>query len=334
MAKGANQKLKILYLMRILLEKTDENHLLTIAEMIDHLAAYQITAERKSLYDDIEALRQFGLDIEKTSGKNCGYYVASRPFELPELKLLVDAVQSSKFITTKKSNDLIKKVEGLTSQHEARQLQRQVYVANRIKTMNESIYYNIDSIHSAISQGKKITFKYFEWKVMFSGQERFKKQYRRDGQNYKISPWSLTWDNEFYYLIGYDSDAAMIKHYRVDKMSNIEITNDRRDGQKHFEQFDMGLYTKCHFGMFSGSEEAVRLRFTNDLIGVVLDRFGRDIFINNEDDEHFTVQVKVAVSPQFLSWVFGFGNKVKLLSPERVVAAFRQQAKETMELYS
>jgi len=333
-AKSFNQKLKILYLMKILLEETDENHALTIQEMIEKLAAFQIKAERKSLYDDIEGLRQFGFDIERTGGRRCGYYIASRNFELAELKLLVDAVQSSKFITGKKSKELIKKLENLTSRHEARQLQRQVYVANRIKTMNESIFYNIDTIHSAITQGRKISFKYFEWKVDFTGKEKIKKNYRKGGEKYLISPWALTWDNQYYYMIGFDTDASMIKHYRVDKMTQIEISQQVRDGQSSFEKFDIGLYSKRLFGMFSGGEMMVRLRFTNDLIGVVIDRFGNDIFINKEDDEHFTVTVKIAVSPQFLSWIFGFGNKVKILYPDEVVAAFKNQVKEALELYN
>ena len=181
--------------------------------------------------------------------KNYEYYIANRSFELPELKLLVDAVQSSKFITHKKSNELIKKVEGLASVHQARQLQRQVFVQNRVKTMNESIYYNVDKIHNAISQGVKVSFLYFEWAVSFTTKERIKRP-KRGGERYAISPWALTWDDENYYMIGYDSESKKIKHYRVDKMQSIELTDEKRDGQRVFQKFDMAQYSKMTFGMY------------------------------------------------------------------------------------
>jgi predicted DNA-binding transcriptional regulator YafY len=276
----------------------------------------------------------YGIDVEKTRSRTCGYYIANRTFEMPELKLLVDAVQSSKFITRKKSDELIKKVESLASVHEAQLLQRQVYVANRIKTMNESIYYNIDTIHAAISQGKKVSFKYSEWVVSFFGSERFRKQFRKNGQNYVISPWALTWDDEYYYMVGFDTDAGIIKHYRVDLMSDIVITEIRRDGQEHFERFDMAMYSRGVFGMFGGGEETVRLRFANHLIGVVVDRFGRDVFITREGEEHFSVSVKAAVSPHFLSWVFGFGDEARILSPEHVIEQFRRQAVLSLSQYN
>jgi len=333
MPKNPNQKLKLLYLMKILQERTDENHDMTLSEIQDELARYGIKAERKSLYDDIEALRVFGIDIEKRRSKTHGYYIASRAFELPELKLLVDAVQSSKFITRRKSDELIKKVESLASVHEAQMLQRQVYVANRIKTMNESIYYNIDTIHAAISQGKKVSFKYSEWVVSFSGNERFRKQFRKGGQDYVISPWALTWDDEYYYMVGFDSEAGIIKHYRVDMMSEIDITDLKRDGQEHFERFDMAVYARGVFGMFGGGEETVRLKFANHLIGVVVDRFGRDVFISREDEDHFSVSVRVAVSPHFLSWVFGFGEDVRILTPGHVIDQFCEHAKKVISLY-
>ena len=235
MSKRNNQKLKALYIMKILLEKTDDEHRLTLAQIQAELDAYGIQAERKSLYDDMEALREFGLDIEKSGSRGCGYYIASREFELPELKLLVDAIQSSRFITAKKSHELIKKVESLASVQQAQTLQRQVYVANRIKSMNESIYYNIDKIHIAIAQGKKITFRYFEWIVNFSSSEKFKKNYRKAGDFYVVSPWALTWNEENYYMVGYDTEMNLIKHYRVDKMELIEVTEEQRDGKDIYE---------------------------------------------------------------------------------------------------
>lgn len=327
MAKSSNQKLKILYLLRIMQENTDEEHGLTIAEIIDMLSAYGIKAERKSLYDDFEALRVFGVDIEKQHGKKVTYYVANRGFELPELKLLVDAVQSSKFITHKKSSALIKKIENLASKYEAQQLQRQVFVANRIKTMNESIYYTVDDIHKAISADKQISFQYYEWN------EKKEKQLRRGGKIYVVSPWSLTWDDENYYMIAYDGESKMIKHYRVDKMLRINVCDKRREGADIFKNFDMALYSKKTFGMYGGRDEKVTLRCSNDMAGVIIDRFGQDVIMHKIDDEYFEAIVNVALSPLFLTWIMNFRGKIKILSPKRVIEEFTEIAKEAMTAY-
>ena len=232
MARSSRQKQKLLYLQKIMLEKTDENHGLTIKEIIELLAGYDIKAERKTLYEDLEILQTYGLDICKTRSSTVKYYVGSRDFELPELKLLVDAIQSSKFITHKKSLSLISKLEGLVSHNEGEQLQRQVYVTNRVKTVNEKIYYNVDYIYNAISQNRQINFKYFKWDVDFGGERKIVKVERKDGKIYTVSPWALCWDDENYYLVAYDAEAEMIKHYRVDKMEYIELTDKERDGGK------------------------------------------------------------------------------------------------------
>ena len=332
MPKKSNQKQKILYLMQILMERTDEENGLTLAEIIDALGEQGIEAERKSLYDDMEVLRNFGVDIEQHKGKDVRYHVVSRDFELPELKLLVDAVQSSKFITRKKSNELIKKIEGLTSRHEAQQLQRQVYVSNRIKTMNESIYYTVDYIHEAISNNVKISFQYFDWN------EKKEKVLRHDGQTYCISPWALTWDDENYYMIGFDSESNKIKHYRVDKMEKISTTDEKRDGSEFFKNFDMAVYSKQTFGMYGGKEELVVLRCKNNLAGVMIDRFGQDVAFTKASDEkykdtHFEIRVKVYVSPLFLSWTMNFGADVTILAPDSVKDEFIQLAKSSLEQY-
>lgn len=327
MPKSSNQKLKLLYLMKILLERTDENHVLTVSEMIDELARFDVSAERKSIYDDLEALRMYGLDIESVKNKTTSYYIASRSFELPELKLLVDSVQSSKFITYRKSMELIKKIESFASHYDAQLLQRQVYVANRIKTMNESIYYNVDKIHNGIGQNKKITFKYFEYSI--SKERKFK----RGGEKYTISPLALTWDNENYYMLGFDNDVQMIKHYRVDKMTDIDATEEKRDGLEEFAKFDMAVYSKKVFSMFGGSDEVLKLQFANELIGVVIDRFGKDISIMSSDESSFTVNVNVVVSAQFYGWLTSFGLKVKILSPESIVADYKNHIKAIGELY-
>ena len=323
MPKGSNQKLKLLYLMKILLERTDEAHAITLSEVLEALEGYGVTAERKSIYDDLEALRLYGLDVVR-QGRY--YFVANREFQLPELKLLVDAVQSCKFITQKKSAQLIKKLEGLASTHEARVLQRQVYVSSRVKTGNEQVYYNIDRLHDAIAQEVQIDFLYFEWQLDYAVQGALRKSYRREGARYRVSPWALTWADENYYLIAYDPAANDIRHYRVDKMEDICITGLPREGQRQFERFDVGVYTSKLFGMFGGEEQEVRLQFSNRLVGVVVDRFGRDRVFSRVDGEHFAVTIRVVVSPQFLSWLFSFGQEAVVLSPKPVADQLRRMA--------
>ena len=328
MARSSNQKLKLLYMMEYFLQNTDEEHPVTTAQIINHLAAHDISAERKSIYDDIEALRLFGLDIIRVdSGRSSGYYVAARAFELPELKLLVDSVQSSKFITHKKSSALIKKIETLASIHEARLLSRQVFVKNRIKTMNESIYYNVDEIQAGISGNKKIQFLYFEYNI---AKERV---YRHNGAIYVVSPFAMTWDDENYYLVAYDSNAGKIKHYRVDKMDQISVLDEDRDGQEAYNALDMAVYSKKTFGMFTGDDTTVKLRFKNHLAGAVIDRLGRDVFLIADGPDHFTVRTDVVVSPQFFAWVLGFGTEVKIIGPDHIVTAMKDYVCSVAELY-
>jgi predicted DNA-binding transcriptional regulator YafY len=314
--------------MKLLLEKTDDSHYLTMKDIQAALAAYDIQAERKSIYDDMELLRKYGLDIiGEPYGREWIYYIGSREFELAELKLLVDAVQASKFITVKKSSSLIKKLGALTSESEAKQLQRQVYVADRIKTMNESIYYNVDIIHSAIGGNVKIRFQYSQWTV---GKVL---EVKKGGDYYEVSPWALSWDNENYYLVAYDSSAELIKHYRVDKMMHLALTEERREGRQYFDKFNMGTYSSRMFGMYHGEDEMVRLRFSNDLAGVVIDRFGQEVALHPDGAEHFTVAVNVAVSGQFIAWVVGLGSGAKILGPEHVVARMKETIKTLADIY-
>lgn len=323
--KISHQKLKLLYLMKILLEKTDEEHTLTVPEMISELAKLGISAERRSIYDDIEYLKLFGIDICTKKSKTTDYFVASRDFELPELKLLVDSVQSSKFITRKKSLELISKIEKLTSEANAKKLQRQVFVTNRVKTLNERIYYNVDKIHDAIAENKQITFKYFYRDVD-------KKQvYRKNGELYKESPVALTWDDENYYLITYKAKYDNYVHYRVDKMEDIELTDESRVLSD--KPFDLSQYAKTMFQMFGGEETEVSVMFENELVGVVYDRFGNDVPIIKVDENHFICHVKVAVSPHFLSWIISFGNRAKIVSPDSVAEQLYNLLYETMKVY-
>lgn len=328
MPKGTNQKFKLYRLAQIMLEKTDDEHYITMPEILSALEAYGVTADRKSIYNDLRDLEVLGIEVEgEPVGNRYHYHVLNRPFELPELKLLVDAIQSSKFITERKTNALIKKLEQLISQYEAVKLQRQVYVSGRIKTMNESIYYTVDAIHNAISENKKIRFQYYQWNV------KKEMELRHGGAFYHISPWGLSWDDENYYLVGYDSEADTLKHYRVDKMLHIEMSEEKREGQEHFKKLDMADYAKKSFGMFGGKEQKVKLLVQNELAGVMIDRFGKDIMMIPKDEKHFTVNVDVRVSNQFLGWVFSLGNGVKIISPDEVVEQMKREVERLREQY-
>lgn len=329
MPKGSNQKLKLYRLAQIMLENTDDDHYITMPEIMSALEAYEVTADRRTLYADLKDLEALGIEVEgEPVGGGYRYHVVERPFELPELKLLVDAIQSSKFITERKTNALIRKLEKLVSKYEAMKLQRQVYVSGRIKTMNESIYYTVDTIHNAISENRKIRFQYFQWNV------KKEMELRHDGAYYHISPWGLSWDAENYYLIGYDSEAGKIKHYRVDKMLRLQMSDEKREGKEHFKKLDMADYAKKSFGMFGGREEKVKLLVENTLAGVIIDRFGKDIMLIPSDEEHFTVNVDVHVSTQFFGWIISLGERVKILGPEEVVAQMKEEIQRLARQYS
>ena len=287
MVKSYSQKLRVLYVMQVLLRYSDEEHPISQAEISERLNAYGIQADRKSIYDDIKVLNEFGLEIVK-----------------------------------------IRKLEELASVHEAKTLQRQVFVGNRIKTMNESIYYyNVDKIHQAISQNRLIRFHYYEW----TPQKEM--HLRRNGKAYEISPWGLTWDDENYYMVGYDGEAEMIKHFRVDKMLDIEITDQPRSGKERFEKFDLANYAKKVFGMFSGEERTVKMLCENNLAGAMIDRFGRDVMMHPVDEEHFSVSAAVNVSPQFFGWLVALGKGVVIESPEDVREEFGGWMRAVMREY-
>mgnify|MGYP002510973802 FL=1 len=312
MAKSAGQKLKLLYIVKLLSESTDERHPVSTTDIIAYLDANGIHSERKSIYDDIDKLCQFGYDIIQIHSRlGGGYYMAGRDFELAELKLLVDAVQASRFITTRKSRSLIKKLEQMAGKYDAGQLQRQVYVAGRIKTENESIYYNVDSIHRAIQENRQIRFQYLDWNLK-------KQLVPRANAERTVSPWALIWREENYYLAAYDSADSVMKHFRVDKMGKAEVLEQKREGVEQFSKIDPASYTNQTFGMYSGDEESVTLQFPNRLVGVVLDRFGKDADIRPMTDRIFRVRVKVAVSGQFFGWLAGIGREAVVISPASV----------------
>ena len=326
--KGENQKLKMLYLAQLFFRETDENHGLTMPELIRRLHELGVNADRKTLYQDIALLRRFGMDILCSRvGNETLYQLVSREFELPELKLLVDSVQSSRFLTEKKSEALIGKLERLVSRYDAGQLSRQVHIAGRIKSMNESIYYTVDTLQSAIDQQRQIHFQYFQWNA------DKQPEFRHGGKIYDVGPWQLWLDNEKYYLIGYDADTEELRHYRVDKMKNIEITEDPRYGDPETFEADQAAYTRRLFGMYSGEPMRVLLQSSGDMLGALSDRFGMDIPLT-PCAGGYHVEVEAAVSPQFYAWVAGLGPGVQIISPRNAVKGMTDFARTLFRQYS
>ncbi len=334
MAKTSNQKGRILAVRDILHQETDENNRLTIPELMQKLAARGISVERKSLYDDIEALRQAGDDIQLERGKGGGYYMGERLFQLPELKLLVDAVQASRFVTARKSGELIKKLESLTSRDQARALQRQVTVSGRIKNMNESIYYLVDTIQTAIAQDRQLRFRYANWVLDKTAAGGFARQDRHGGAWYTVSPWALVWMEENYYLIAFDSASGSIRHYRVDKMHHQAVTEKAREGRQQFKNFDLPGYTKSLFGMFSGQVQDIQLELGEELVGVLVDRFGTGLTLQPGSREGwFTVRLQVVPGPTFYGWLLSFGTRARVLAPADLRAQLAQYAADVAALY-
>ena len=328
MPRWSNQKFKFTYLMKIMAEKTDDEHSLTMPQILEELEKYEVSAERKSIYEDFKDMSKLGIDVIKEQrGRETFYHIAGREFELADVKLLIDAVQSAKFITQKKSKSLISKVKNFVSEHQAKQLQRQIVINDRVKTMNESVYYNVDDIHTAINQNRKIKFKYYKWDID-------KKLVERHGGSYfVVSPWALLWDDENYYMIAFDDWDNKIKHYRVDKMMYIEVGNDERSGKEEFKNFDMAKYSKATFGMYHGEKTKVCIKFANHMCGVFIDRFGKDTLFRKIDENNSELIVDINVSPQFFGWIFSLGNDVEIVSPIEVVNELREYTKKFIMKY-
>ena len=328
MPSGKNQKLKLSFLSQIMLSKTDEEHHLTLPEIQQLLEEKDVTADRKALYRDLKALNYFGIEvISQRTGNKCEYYVANKTFDLAELKLLVDSIQCSKFITEKKSNNLIEKIGNLASEYEAEQLKRQVIVQGRVKTMNESIYYNVDRIYHAIDANKQITFEYMRW-------NQNKKLEKRQEELYQVSPWALTWAEENYYLIAFDEMKNGIHHYRVDKMKNIKLADEDRIGRKEFEEFNVVDYVRMSFGMFGGDKSKVYIECRNDMIGTIFDRFGTNIPVKPSKKEGWSeTEVEVMLTDHFLAWIFALGNGVKITGPGEVMDRVDTMIERLVETY-
>ena len=328
MARGKKQKLKIFYLYKIMSEETDRTHYITMPEIVEHLASYGVEADRKSLYDDLDALKLLGIEVKKTrDGAHTYYNVTNRPFELAEIKFLVDAVQASKFISEKETKEIIRKLLLSVSMNDARLLERDVHVPGRIKSMDESVYYTIDVIFRALNLDRQLRFHYFRWDV--DG----KKELKRNGEYYLVSPWALHYDDEKYYLVAYDHFHKEIRHYRVDKMLDVELVDAKRKGITKYRKQKSEKYTQQHFRMFGGEMQTVTLRCENDMANVILDQFGRNAELIKVDAEHFEVSVEVAVSDQFLGWVIALGDGVTITGPEEVVGRMAEIGKKLRKKY-
>ena len=322
----AEEKLKILYLMQMLLEETDPAHPMNATQLCERMQSrYEYSYNRKTIYTDIKRLQAYGMKIAQTKGSSFGYYVEKRDFDLAELKLLVDAVQSSKFITKEKSEDLIRKLARLTSNENAKELQRQVFIYNRIKTDNDAIYSNVDAIHKAIQKNRQIGFKYCEWTV------RKELVQKKNGAEYIVSPWALTWDDENYYMVGFENVSGKIKHYRVDKMQEIRVTEESRLGRENFKNFDLAEFARKTFGMYGGEERKITLEGENHLVGVIIDRFGTDVMLRPYDKEHFHANVTVTISSQFFGWLAGIGKGIRISWPEDVRETYKQYLQEIID---
>ena len=326
MPKSENQKQKILFVMDYLQKHSHKDNPINTTELIRMLKQENISADRKSIYSDIQALIEFGLDIVSLPGKKGGYYIAApKDFQMSELKLLIDAVLSSRYLTEKKSRELIKKLCDLCgTDKEAELVSRNLLVSGRVKSMNESIYYNIDVIQEAISKNQQITFRYFDWDM------KAQRNYRE--KEYLASPYGLCQDNENCYLLGY-SERHGITSYRVDRMDAIQLTGEKRIPCPELTGKALIDHANQLFQMFAGDSVNVKMRFHKSLLNVVIDRFGKDIMLIPENEEYFNFTVKIAVSPMFLSWVIGFGNKATVLYPPQVVQQCKQLCEETLSQY-
>ena len=324
MAKTTGQRKRLLTLARYLLEETDEEHPLTMARLLERLQEEDLSGARKGIYGDVEALREAGLDVQYRGGAEGGWFIGARQFQLAEVKMLVDVVEASRFLSRKKSEELICKLSSLVSCHEGKDLQRQVYVQGRVKTMNESVYYNVDKVQEAIGANQVMSFLYFSYN------RQKEKVFRRDGQRYITSPKGLLWDRENYYLAAFDHKHMELRHFRVDKMAQLRREGLPQLGDLGGAWFDTARYSQKHFSMFGGKESWVTLRCRQALASVILDRFGMDVTLVPDGEEYFTVSLEVVVSPQFWGWLFGLGEDAALTAPFWAVQAYRQRLRDVL----
>ena len=324
--KGKNQKKKIFVLNRIFEEHTDLDHGLRMNEILTLLDNHGIDAERKSVLDDIDTLKQLGVDVGHEEGER-KFRLFSREFEVFEIKLLVDSIQTSKFLPQEKTDALVKKLMKLCSRHERHKLERQVIVANRAKNLNTRIHYSMDAIHEAIANDTQISFKYFNYDI------NKKRVFRKKGATYRLSPFAMIYTDDNYYLLAFDPEEKEIRPFRVDRMDSVNVLKAKRIGAEAFEKIDMSRYTNYTFSMFGGEPVSVTLRFQNPLMNTVIDRFGADVVTRKVDGYHFEITVPVAVSDQFYGWVFGLGKKVRIIAPESVKEGMKKALADIAQRY-
>ena len=322
--RSSDQRTKLLHILEYLLENTDENHFVKNADIQKYLSNRGIGADQRTVVSDIKTLQDYGYEVEYDYREKA-YHVISRDFELYQLQLLIDSVQSSKFIPQKEAKELSDKIKKLASRNERILLERRNYVANRVRSLNDSVFYHIDDIHSAIADGWKLSFHYFTYDLQKN------KKYYKHGEDYIVSPYALVWNDDNYYLLAHH--AGMMKHFRVDKMDDIKIVKERREGVEAFKALKLSERSLKVFSMYGGTEETITLRFSNNLIGVVIDRFGRDIRISPDDDRHFKITVKVEVSPQFYGWLCGLGTGVRIIHPEEVAQKMGEYVRSIAKMY-
>ena len=331
MAGSSKSKSKLLYLSRILHEKSDDENSLTVEEIITELKKYDIDAERKSIYSDLRLLEEFGIDICRVQGRKYGYFIGNRDFEIPELRLMIDAIQSAKFITPQKSKELIKKIEGLTSKNFSKKLETQVFINDRIKYDNEEIYYNVDKIHNAIAENKMVSFKYYKYDLNKN------REFRNGGMEYLVNPYALTWFDDNYYLVGNYHRYNNISHYRIDRICSVNALDKPRrsftelvDYKYYFNTAD---YSNKIYNMFSGELKTVDIRFENYLIDAVIDRFGVDVTLLKQDEESFIVHTQVVVSDGFISWLLIFGDDAEVIEPKSLRDMIKEKVSKINNLY-
>lgn len=326
MANKAGQKIKLLYVMNILLNETDENHPLNANDIIARLDEMGIVAERKSIYSDISVLLEYGLDIEKSEEYKGGYYIASKSFELAELKILVDAISSSRFISEKKANELVERVAALGNVHDAKELSRQVVVANRNRGRNDKIFYAIDTIYRCIDNNHKMSFKYFNWNA------KKDKEYKYNGEAITVSPACLLWFDENYYLVAYSDKRSDIRYYRVDKLEECEELDDRREGVAGIDKKKIAAIARNSFGMYQGKTQTVSITCDNSIVGVFIDRFGQDITINDRKGKS-NIRVELEVGPQFFGWLSGLGDQAYIDGPKEVRDEYKSYVEKILKNY-
>ena len=330
MPRKEGQKLKLLALLEILARETDEKHPLSVPRLVEMLQQRGINAERKSVYADIEALNSIeggDFEIVQRRGRGGGYYMTDAPFELAELKLLVDAVYTSRFITASKTRTLIEKLGRFTSRFRQAELNRMVLVSGRIKSHEERILYSVDALHTAITNGWQVQFTYCDWNL------EKKMAPRHGGKLYRVSPWALVWEGGNYYLIAYTE--GHLRHYRVDKMQQVApLEQTTREGADEYAAFNVNTYTQQMFDMFNGPVKKVTLKCENRLAGAMIDRFGTGpALVPYAGGEYFAITVDVQVSPRFYGWVAGFGAAIEILTPAEVRAEMRKTLDTLETLY-